>query len=287
MQPFSSDTVLAWLLEDEPEGRSISPKAVFNRRAALLEQGFLQPGAIFLNRSWRTEDYAASTEIIMADPYPVPFEPLSWLSSSLDEVRAVVSGDPAKKTWAVIQAFGWNYGSDEVRATGQGRDPTGQEVRALTYLALAHRAQGLFYYVYRTGDYFIKEKADLWQGLKTTVAEIKHIMPLILAPAAKLGYKSESDRSDASGIPAVHSILKELGPGPGKVQSGFEPSPGFYLISINTLNEPVRAAFEFERPPSAAAFDVFSGAGFPLSNSRLVLEFRPLERKVLYFNPAL
>jgi len=42
-----------------------------------------------------------------------------------------------------------------------------------------------------------------------------------------------------------------------------------------------------QRPPSAAGFDVFSLSGFPLSGSRLALEFGPVERKILYFNPAL
>ncbi|MCX6578542.1 MAG: hypothetical protein NTV82_19420, partial [Candidatus Aminicenantes bacterium] len=111
----------------------------------------------------------------------------------------------------------------------------------------------------------------------------------------------------AWGIPAVHSILKELKsegnsysepdagpaeltrlprPGPAEFPTG-SLRPGAYFIAVNALNEPVTATFDFKRPPSAAAFDFFSGAGFPLSDSRLALEFKPLERKVLYFHPAL
>jgi hypothetical protein len=337
LQPLHSDSILGWYLEDEPEGRSISPKILFNRRAALLRQEFQQPGVIVLNRSWRAVDYAPAADIIMTDPYPIPFEPLSWLSANLDEIHAAVGSDPAKRVWAVIQAFGWNYGSDAVRETGLGRDPTGDEVRTLTYLALAHKAQGLFYYVYKSGNYFIKERGNLWEGLKKTVGEVRQLLPVIQAPEARLDFKTDSDKTDASGIPAVHAIIKELRPETvpdggtvplfqlnsgsdlqrrpdpffysigemaaakrpgndadgifiaGSETTGHSPllQPGYYLISVNVLNEPVTATFDFKRPPSAAAFDFFSGAGFPLSDSRLVLEFKPLERKILYFNPAL
>jgi len=287
-QPLHSDSILGWYLEDEPEGRGISPKIIFNKRAALLRQGFQQPGVIVLNRSWRAVDYAPAADIIMTDPYPIPFEPLSWLSANLDEIHAAVGSDPAKRVWAVIQAFGWNYGSDAVRETGLGREPKGEEVQALTYLALAHKAQGLFYYVYKSGNYFIKEKGDLWEGLKKTVGELRQLLPVIQAPEARLDFKTDSDKTDASGIPAVHAIIKELRPGTVPDGGTVSPlQPGFYLISVNTLNEPVTATFDFKRPPSAAAFDFFSGAGFPLSDSRLILEFEPLERKVLYFHPAL
>jgi hypothetical protein len=297
-----SDTILGWYLEDEPEGRSISPQVIFNTRAALLQQGFRQPGVVVLNRSWRAVDYAPAADIIMTDPYPIPFEPLSWLSTSLDEIHAVVGGDPSKRVWAVIQAFGWNYGSKEVEEAGLGRDPGGDEVRTLTYLALTHRAQGLFYYVYKSGDYFIKEKMDLWEGLKKTVGEVRQIMPLVGAPEAKLDYKGECDRSDAWGIPAVHATIKEYNktrsdPAAGtksfisEMAAAKRPSPllqpGYYLIAVNTLNEPAKATFKFKRSPSAAAFDIFTSERFPLSDSRLVLEFKPLERKILYFNPAL
>ena len=302
-----SNAILGWYLEDEPEGRSISPKILFNRRAELFRRGFRGPGVIVLNRSWRAVDYAPAADIIMTDPYPIPFEPLSWLSTSLDEIRTSLAGDPSKRLWAVIQAFGWNYGSDAVRETGLGRDPTGEEVQALTYLALTHRAQGLFYYVYKSGDYFIKEKRDLWEGLKKTAGELRQLLPLIQAPEAGGAYKMKCDKTDAWGIPSVHSILKELKsegnsysephagpveltrlprPGPAGFPTG-SLRPGAYLIAVNTLNEPVTATFDFKRPPSAAAFDFFSSAGFPISDSRLILEFKPLERKVLYFHPAL
>jgi hypothetical protein len=302
-----ANAILGWYLEDEPEGRSISPKILFNRRAELFRLGFRWPGVIVLNRSWRAPDYAPAADVIMTDPYPIPFEPLSWLSTSLDEIRTSLAGDPSKRLWAVIQAFGWNCDAKAGEETGLGRDPTGDEVRTLTYLALAHKAQGLFYYVCQSENYFIKENKDLWEGLKKTVGEVRQLLPVIQAPEAGAAYKMKCDKNDAWGIPSVHSILKELKsegnsysepqagpveltrlprPGPAGFPTG-SLRPGAYLIAVNTLNEPVTAALDFKRPPSAAAFDFFSSAGFPISDSRLILEFKPLERKVLYFHPAL
>ena len=286
-----AEDVLGWYLEDEPEGRSVSPRAIFAKRAALSRLGFRQPGVLVLNRTWRTGDYAGAVDVIMTDPYPIPFEPLSWLSENLDEIRALVGGDTSKRAWAVIQAFGWNYGAAGASDANLGRDPTADEVRALTYLAVAHRAQGLFYYVYRSGNFSLKERTELWQGLKATVAELREISPVIQSREAGIECRMQSDRSDSAGIPAVHAIFKRYSPdSPASIivsqdapKSSRHLLPGLYLIAVSTLNEPVTATLDFKSRPSEAAFDVFSGEGFPFSDSRLTLEFKPLERKVLYF----
>lgn len=230
-----SETILAWYLDDEPEGRSISPKNIFLRKEKLHGQGLFQPGAIALNRSWRAPDYASAVDIFMSDPYPVPFEPLSWLGQCLDEIHSTIAGDSAKRLWAVIQAFDWNSSSEEIGAAGLGRLPTTEEVRALTWLALIHRARGLFYFAYRNGSYFIKDKPSLWKGLRATIREVREAMPMILAPEVSSVSNMECDSQDAAGLPAVHFILKEL-------------ENDIFLMAINMLERPVTARFIFEKP---------------------------------------
>jgi hypothetical protein len=208
LSPFSG-SILGWYLEDEPEGRSISPKEVFLRKILLRKNGLRQLGAIALNRSWRAADYAASTDVIMSDPYPIPFNPLSWLSLSLDEIHETLEGDPLKKVWAVIQAFDWNSLSQKIAREGLGREPSPEELRALTYLAVIHRAQGLFYYTFRSGRYFIREKTGIWEGLKETVREMRRIYPLILLPELKEGVSMECNERDEWDVPVLHSFFPQ------------------------------------------------------------------------------
>lgn len=77
----------------------------------------------------------AAADVIITDPCLIRFEPLSWRGDSVDEIRAVLGGDLSKRVRAVIDAFVWNCGSDEIGESGLGRVQTGDGVRALTYLA--------------------------------------------------------------------------------------------------------------------------------------------------------
>ena len=278
------DPVLGWYLDDEPEGRSASPKNILQRLETLRTNGFSQPGAIALCRSWRTIDYIQATDVVMSDPYPIPFNPLSWLSGCLDEIHSVIKDDPAKRVWAVIQAFGWNSSSPTVRKTGLGREPTPQEVKAMTYLSLTHRAHGLFYYSYRTGRYLIKESRALWEGVKDTVREMNEVYPLLLSPEFEEEVMCECHAKDEWGIPAVHFIGKVLDAKETKGKRASLPW-GVYLIAVNTLGQPVSARFSLKNESPGKihqAYDVFSRREISLSGLSFRLDFAPFERKVLF-----
>jgi len=286
-----SDTILAWYLEDEPEGRSISPKSIWEKRDALRRSGFRQPGGITLNRSWRAADYAGAADIILADPYPIPHEPLSWLSSSLAEIRAAIEPDSTKQAWAVIQAFGWDDILPDAEKTGFGRAPTPDELRALSYLAIAHGARGLFYYLLRSGRNDIRNNKELWKSMKKTVAEVRLLSPILLSPDIADKISPACDTRDADGIPAIHVVAKRF-KGGREEKSGGKLEAGIYAIAVNTLNKSVRAVLnikttlgaEGEKRPSELQ-DVFSGRRFPIVQDRCILYFNPFEGKVLKINP--
>jgi hypothetical protein len=282
-----SDSILAWYLEDEPEGRSISPKSIWNKRDSLRRAGFRQPGAITLNRSWRAGDYVGAADVILADPYPIPHEPLSWLSSSLDEIRAEFEPGSAKRIWAVIQAFGWDDILPEAEKTGRGRAPTPDELRALSYLAITHGARGLFYYSFKSGRHDIRRNSALWEGLKKTVEEVRTLPPILLSPGIEGKIVMECDSRDADGIPAVHVIAKRFKKGREEI-SGGEIEEGIYVIAVNTLNKPVRAAFKIKdalhRVTDSLVVtlkDLFSGQIYSFNHANNVLDFAPFDRKVL------
>ena len=168
------NAVAAWYLDDAPEGRSVSPKVLDRTRRELLRLGLGRPGAAALLRSWRARDYAPTVDIFMSDPYPIPFEPLSWISDCLDEIRRTIADDSTKRAWSVIQAFPWKSVSDDP-ALLKGRAPTAAELRALTALALSHGAQGIFFYALESGRYRLRDDKPLWEAVKSVVAELRKI----------------------------------------------------------------------------------------------------------------
>ncbi|MFQ6069846.1 MAG: hypothetical protein ACE5LC_04890 [Candidatus Aminicenantales bacterium] len=278
-----SETVLGWYLDDEPEGRSVSPKEILGRKEYLRQKGLQQPGTIALCRSWRAVDYAQATDVIMSDPYPIPFNPLSWLSESLDEIYDVIAEDRTKTAWAVIQAFNWETSSSQARETGLACEPSSEEVKALTYLALVHRARGIFYYTLRSGGYYLREKRELWDGIKETVRELIEIYPLLLAPEPEDKIILTTDEKDAWDIPAVHFTAK-LFQEKKEGRSNKHIAPGIYLIAVNTVNREATAELSLKNlswTKFSELEDLFSGEKISLSSGKQRLEFSPYERKVL------
>ena len=47
--------------------------------------------------------YRCAADIFLMDQYPLPSQPLTWLSDSLDQARSLAGED---RVWAVVQAFG-------------------------------------------------------------------------------------------------------------------------------------------------------------------------------------
>jgi hypothetical protein len=233
----TEDPDIVWYLDDEPEGRSVSPKLLFDRRAALRGVGLRQPGAIALLRSWRTPDYAAAVDIILSDPYPIPFEPLSWLGRCLDEIRESIGTPSDKRVWAVIQAFDWNKASPAAAATGRSRPPSFPEIRALTYLALIHRAEGLMFYPGGGGAAGIRSRPELWIPLKALIAEIKARRPILALLESRQALNVACSFSDAYGLAAVQALLKDDGPDRS------------VLLAVNTMDRTTEATFSIGSGP--------------------------------------
>ena len=255
LSPIETDQILAWYLEDEPEGRSLSPKKIFLEKEDLIRQGLRQPGAAALLRSWRARDYAPALDIFMSDPYPVPYEPLSWIGDCLDEIGSVIGGDARKSVWSVIQAFDWSRSKAPAVLSGKGRSPSAAELRAMTWLAIIHGARGLFYYTYRTGSFCIKDDPALWEGVTSTVRHLRANLPLMLAPIAASGLSRTRDL-DADGRPAVHFAVKRVPGEPGAIA---RPC----LIAVNTIAKPALATIAWE-------------------GREISMSFLPLEVKILW-----
>src|SRR5437764_1068492 len=90
---------------------------------------------------------------------------------------------PIKSSWialgrerpliAVIQAFSWSAYPEMLPEVSSHREPTPQELRCMTYSALAEGATGIFFYCYDSGKWKIKEHPKVWSAVKEMVGEIR------------------------------------------------------------------------------------------------------------------
>ncbi|MDD8030175.1 MAG: hypothetical protein PHE62_11570, partial [Acidobacteriota bacterium] len=187
-----------------------------------------------------------------------------WLSECLDEIGRTVADDPAKRVWAVIQAFGWSV---HPQVAG-GRPPAPAELKTLVRLALLHGADGLFFFTLRGGNYRLRDDPPLWQAVQEAAAEARRLKPLFDAPdlfpgSAGLDPAGASSGTplldcperDAYGLPVVHFAVKRPPEGPP------------VLLALNTVDRPVQASL---RLPGLAA---------PVS-----IALEPLEFKISSFH---
>jgi len=143
------------------------------------------------------EEYFETLDVIGPDPYPIPRHPVSMVAEWIDKAREAMRG--IKPIWAILQVFSWRVYSGR----REDRDPTYEEERCMTYLALIHGAKGVLYYSYY--DLFtIDRKAGLkaseelfrsrFGNLRRLAGELNRITPLILfGEPVELEFESSGD----------------------------------------------------------------------------------------------
>ncbi len=177
---INTSNILCWYLDDEPEGRCISPINIWKWGNYIRSFDKNQLTGLALVRSKRAGDYGDAVDILMVDTYPIPRRPMTWLSDSIDESSGSMS-NRGKQVWAIIQAFGWSYFSESPILKNAG-NPTFEEERCLTYLAIVHGAKGILYYTYRGGGYEIKNFPEHWNDVKKIASELDILSPVLTTP---------------------------------------------------------------------------------------------------------
>src|ERR1017187_2365373 len=225
----SNPNLWAWYVVDEPDLNGISPTAVARANRAVKRFG-RKPTALVLNSGTDALDYAAIPDILMIDRYPVPWLPLANFSQHVRLAR--FASGPPKPLIAVIQAFDWNYYPELVDNRPNLRVPTYEEIRCMTYSAVAEGANGLFYYAYDDGKWRMKDHPETWDALRKVAGEVNQRLPLFTAPHPWSGvYVTYSDWVSGwneSLNSAVTTVLLEVKVGNSTVNKGR------YVLSVNT-----------------------------------------------------
>ncbi len=263
--------ILAWYLNDELPRSMVADLTEYYRRAR--ENDPNHPCYIVLCAPPEFRYFTGTTDILGADPYPMPSGSVSQVSDWADQAEAAVGG--RKPVWMVPQAFAWYQytpeGSDRGRVPTEaelktGRAPTYEEERCMTYLALVHGARGLIYYCYYDLR-VLPQYEEMWGSMKQIGGEVKTLMPVLLS-SQDLGQV----RFEPAAAP-IHTKLKRCG--------GRE-----YLIAVNAGAQSCEATFDLRRRLPAEVQVMFEGTTANTRGARMTASFRPLEVHVYDLGPV-
>ena len=176
--------ILAWYLYDEPEvgGLPLIELAKLDRRAK--DWSPEQRTAFVMGDGIVALTYGCVADALMVDWYPVPHLELSSVGQQVlltrEGAKALDAKNPSKPVWAVLQAFDWME-FPQRRAKKVGGFPTFEQVRFMTYLALARGAKGIFYYRYTLSDgTTLPDKPERWSIYERMAAELNKIAPVFM-----------------------------------------------------------------------------------------------------------
>lgn len=227
--------LLAWYVADEPNGYKISPDSL--QKVYDLIHG-LDPwhpvSIVFMAPFMSSRLYADALDIVMADPYPVPDMPVSMVGNTAGQLATEFAG--RRPVWIVPQAFGggewWT------------REPTIQELRAMTYQSIIKGARGIQYFVRQGLNLFPKSTAA-WAECGRMAVEIAELTPWLLSDEKTISVRSGSDNV------IVASALHD-----GQMM----------IMAANRLQTPQRADFYIEGSFSGKAKVIFENRSVNVSN---------------------
>lgn len=258
--PALASSFLGWYVEDEPEGRSVPPEEIEGKTRKIRDAGSSHPAFMAMVRPEFAGPYRDSADIILMDQYPVPHHPIIWLSKSIEQAKRA----GAKDVWAVIQIFG----GQGWKGKGWDREPSYEEMKALSYLAIVHGARGLFFYTVKDGNYDVRRDPAHLKDVKRLVRELKHLGPYFLYPAAGTpGFFSDSLYEFApDGTKPVHARM-------------FRKGKELIVIAVNVTDRAVEGRL-VGIGDSAYLDEFFSGRRYVVKEGNIVDYFGPYEVKI-------
>jgi len=235
----------AWYVSDEPDLNLISPTEVRTQAQRLKHAGARKPTALTLCQGYQALHYANLTDILMLDRYPVPWLPLANFGQHVEMARLALG--PGRPLYAVIQAFHWSFYRELLSDETPLRPPSFEELRCMTYEALARGANGIFFYEFN-GSWRMREHPETWDALKRVVAELNDRMPLFEAEAPwwarEHDFRDKRDRFNAALQSSVSSRLLHVPRG------NFTIPPGDYILAVN--NPPRELTYGYTVPGGTA-----------------------------------
>jgi len=172
--------LLAWYISDEPTGNKISPEYLESIYKTVKDADPWHPVSIvFMAPFMSAARYAGALDIVMADPYPIPSGPATMAGDVARRLSETFRGK--NPVWIVPQAFGGGEWWE--------REPSLQELRAMTYQAVINGARGIQYFVRQGPNLFPKSTAS-WGECGRMALEIAELTPWLLSDEKNIEVRS-------------------------------------------------------------------------------------------------
>ena len=249
--------MLAWYLADEPEGHGQSPESLREKYLEWKQKDRNHPIGLdhFLLDS--LPQYKAAADFTMTSYYPVlatNAPPLENSAVFLERSRAIHG--KSWPHWPFIQIFG-GPNTDG----GRWRQPLPAEVRCLVYIALVHRAQGVFYFSYWP------QAKKTWAEVGVLNREIQRLTPWLVATGSEISASSTNR--------AVHVRAKQLA----------EPGAGL-LLGVNTSASSVRTEISIPAWGKVKLRGFFDGQERAVTQGKIEASFGPHESRAWAWGDA-
>ncbi len=261
--------LIAWYNNDELAFEKKEEIEGYYRRIKKLDPNHPQLMVHYRAGSYRT--FLNAYDAVGVDVYPIPKSPVTDLSDRIDIAWKEIEGK--KPVWAVPQTFAWyqhRKPEDPTDTLGRrrlpmpnewtnGRAPTYDETRAMTYLALVHRAKGIIYWCYYNMSY-LPDFVERWHFMKRIGAEVKELFPVVLS-SEEMAASVEPENE------AIHCLIK--------VADGRR-----YLLAVNGSRSPHRPSFRLPAGVSGPVKVKFEDRAIPVKEGLLTDFFAPLAAHV-------
>lgn len=231
-----------------------------------------RPTFVLVNNPQEFPAFGTIGDMAACDPYPFekPDSPATRPGRDIDYLRRL-AGKPNLPVWAVLQAH-W-FGEAGKRTYLE--KPTPDQLLAQTYVALVHRANGLFYFAFDDLDdnksISVIHRKDgtfdepLWSALKQVAAEIKTLNPALLSPLPPQDARAVSPGNK------IQSLLRQAG-------------RKRYLMVVNPYAHPVQARLKFEGENAPReVFGLFGRDAVRVNENEAAVRFAPYEREVYIY----
>ncbi|MBN2309127.1 MAG: hypothetical protein JXR94_09165 [Candidatus Hydrogenedentes bacterium] len=265
--------LLAWHTMDEPawdkegnEGKRYMPAAY----ALLKEHDPKHPVTAVVCHFTDPALFEPSLDVMQADYYPVPPIPAEWYSGTgfrgvriyAEKWREASGG--TKPYWYVGQIFDFSVSKEKRHDIPDEwkRLPTGEELRCMTYTAVASGARGILYWSLNRliGDDWNRTllgRVRLWEDLKSVVGELNALMPVLTSD------EGETIQTTGRAVAMVKRVGKDT-----------------YVIVANHERAATTIDVELPGTGDAPAEAVFQNGTADVVDGTLHLELAPLDSRV-------
>jgi hypothetical protein len=160
--------LLSYYLADEPELGWAKPEDCELAYGKIKALDPWHPVTMVFCQSAAAVRYARGMDVCMTDPYPIPYAPVTNVAEYCDRINRDLGR--MLPLWVVPQAFGGGE--------GWKREPSRQEERVMTYLALIHGATGIQYFI-RRPPAVNPNSPDLWSECRRLMFELSQLTPAL------------------------------------------------------------------------------------------------------------